>query len=69
MTDPTPIDCGRAGQKPRPPRLTEGDVQATIYGVEGIFTALEAIDDGTDEARVSLIAAGLELCRRAGERL
>jgi len=67
MTSPTTDDCGSAGQKPRP-RVSEGDVQATIYGVEGIFTTLEAIDDGTDEARVSLIAAGLELCRRTSER-
>jgi len=64
MTSPTTDDCG-SGQRPSPPRLSEGDVQATIYGVEGILTALEAIDDGTDEARTSLIAAGLELCQRA----
>ncbi|MFO1160943.1 MAG: hypothetical protein U1E60_19035 [Reyranellaceae bacterium] len=68
MTHPITINCESAGQNPRPARPTDGDIRATIYGIEGIFTNVEAIDDCTDEARVSLIAAGLQLCRRTSER-
>lgn len=47
------------------PPLSENDLQRAIYGLTGIFEALDLIDENDQRmSRANLIAAGKIICQR-----